>query len=469
LDSLREQSGIINLKLQKLTEIIFLNGCHGISYTLLRCKRSSKGRLSMFNLYQLYDVGHAMIAPLRLAAEATQTMFQNPYLPASYTSYGRAVAAGAELIERTTRRFGKPRFDLKETVIAGKPVEVVEEVTLSKPFCKLLHFQRLRPHKDPRVLVVAPLAGHYATLLRGTVEALLPDHDVFITDWADAKHIPLSKGKFDLDDYIAYLVEFMRLLGPDIHVIAVCQPAVPVLIAAAAMAQNNDPAAPRSMTLMGGPIDPRTAKTKVTELAEKRPLRWFKSNVITSVPLYYRGALREVYPGFIQLTGFMSMNLDRHMGEHTKLFQHLVRGDGELAEKHREFYDEYLSVMDVTAEFYLQTVERVFQKHLLPRGEYVWRDLKIDPAAITRTALLTVEGELDDISALGQTGAAHALCSGLPQKMKKMLVQEGVGHYGIFNGRKYRELILPVIRDFIREHDKAQQPIPAATTKKKVK
>ncbi len=409
----------------------------------------------MLNLSQLYDLSHAMLTPMRMAAEATQTVFQNPFLPTSYTSFGRAVAAGAELVERTTRRFGKPEFDLKTTTVAGRPVDVVEEVAKSKPFCRLLHFQRLTPHSDPRVLVVAPMSGHHATLLRGTVEALLPDHDVFITDWIDARQVPISKGKFDLDDYIAYLIEFIRLLGPDVHLIAVCQPAVPVLLATSVMAQNNDPAQARSMTLMGGPIDARAAKTQVTELAEKRSLQWFKNTVVTTVPLYYPGALREVYPGFVQLSGFMSMNLDRHVGEHMKLFRHLVRGDGDSAESHRKFYDEYLSVMDVTAEFYLQTVSAVFQKHLLPERAYVWNGQTVDPAAITRTALLTVEGELDDISAVGQTSAAQTLCSGLSNDKKQALLQPGVGHYGIFNGKKYRELILPVIRDFIRKHDNA--------------
>lgn len=418
----------------------------------------------MFNLYQLYDLSHAIMTPMRLAAEATQTVFQNPFLPTSYTSFGRAVAASAELIERTTRRFGKPLFGFREAVVHGRTVDVVEEITKTKPFCRLLHFQRLTPHNDPRILVVAPMSGHHATLLRGTVEALLPDHDVFITDWIDARQVPLSKGKFDLDDYIEYLIDFIKLLGPNVHLMAVCQPAVPVLIAAAIMAQNNDPAQPRSMTLMGGPIDARTAKTQVTELAEKRSLSWFKNTVITSVPLYYPGALREVYPGFVQLGGFMSMNADRHVGEHMKLFRHLVRGDGESADKHREFYDEYLSVMDVTAEFYLQTVERVFQKHLLPRGEYVWKGLTVDPGKITKTALLTIEGELDDISAPGQTAAAHDLCKGLSSSMKQLVLQPGVGHYGIFNGRKYRELILPVIRDFIRKHDNATTTTGSGTS-----
>jgi len=419
------------------------------------------------NLYQLYDFSHAIMAPMRMAAEAAHTAFQNPFLPTSYTSFGRAVAAGAELIERTTRRFSKPEFGLHTTTINDRSVEVVEEVTKIKPFCRLLHFQRLTPHSDPRILLVAPMSGHHATLLRGTVQALLPDHDVFITDWTDARLVPLAKGKFDLDDYIAYIIEFIQLLGPDVHVMAVCQPAVPVLLAASIMAQQNDPAQPRSMTLMGGPIDARAGKTEVTELAAKHPIGWFKNNFISQVPLYYAGGMRDVYPGFVQLSSFMAMNRERHVDAHMKFFQHLIKGDGSSAESHRKFYDEYLSVMDVTAEFYLQTVEQVFQKHSLPKGEYVWRGLTVNPGAITRTALLTVEGELDDISAPGQTVAAQTLCSGLPDTMKEALLQEGVGHYGIFNGRKYRELILPVIRNFIRKHDGAHDSKTSGKKKNK--
>jgi poly(3-hydroxybutyrate) depolymerase len=418
----------------------------------------------MYNLYQLYDVGRAMMAPMRASAQTAQTVFQNPFLPTSYSGFGRVVAAGAELVERVTRRFDKPSFGLTHTSINGKPVAITEAVLLTKPFCRLLHFQRDTAVVQPKILVVAPMAGHHATLLRGTIEALLPEHDVCVTDWLDARQVPLSQGKFDLDDYVSYLLEFIRLLGPDVHLIAVCQPVVPTMIAVSVLAQLQDPAQPRSMTLMGGPVDPHTAKTQVTELAEKHPLAWFKNAVTTSVPLYYPGALREVYPGFMQLTGFISMNMERHVGEYVQLFKNLVRGDGDSAARHREFYDEYLSVMDITAEFYLQTVERVFQQHLLPKGKYVWNDMRIDPAHITKTALLTVEGELDDISAPGQTLAAHALCKGLPAGMKQQLLQKGVGHYGIFNGRKYRELIVPVIRGFISKHDAAPQPKAAKPT-----
>jgi poly(3-hydroxybutyrate) depolymerase len=402
-------------------------------------------------LYHFHDWQRAAMAPFRMAAEATQMAFQNPFMPANQSRFGRTIAASAELFERSTRNFAKPSFGLKSTKIRGTNVAVTEEIVASKPFCNLRHFKRaIESHNDPKVLIVAPISGHHATLLRGTVEAMLPEHDVYITDWIDAKLVPASKGKFDLEDNIDYIMDFSRLLGPDVHLVAVCQPAVPVLAAMSLLAQLNDPHQPRSMTLMGGPIDPRKAPTVVTRLASERPIEWFKNTVIHSLPFYYPGAHRLVYPGFIQLQGFMSMNVERHVGEHVKLFQNLVKGDDDSATSHRKFYDEYLSVMDSTAEFYLQTVERVFQKYDLPNGTFTWRDMTVTPSAITQTALLTVEGELDDISAPGQTMPAHDLCSGLAAEKKKAHLQIGVGHYGIFNGRKWREQILPVVRDFIR-------------------
>ena len=403
-------------------------------------------------LYHLHDWQRAALAPFRMAAEATQIAFQNPFIPESHSRFARAVAAGAELFERTTRHFAKPTFGLKTTKVRGDLVPVTEEIIARKPFCNLIHFQRHTDVVDPKVLIVAPLSGHHATLLRGTVEAMLPDHDIYITDWIDAKLVPLSKGKFDLEDNIEYIMDFIRLLGPDVHMLAVCQPAVPVLCAAALMAETNDPLQAKSMTLMGGPIDCRQAPTVVTELAEKKSLDWFKNTVIHSLPFYYPGAHRLVYPGFIQLQGFVSMNVERHFGEHLKLFQNLVKGDDDSVTSHRKFYDEYLSVMDTTAEFYLQTVERVFQKHDLPNGTFMWHGKTVKPEAIRKTALLTIEGELDDISAPGQTRPALDLCAGLPDNMKKAHLQIGVGHYGIFNGRKWRESILPVVRNFIREH-----------------
>lgn len=405
--------------------------------------------------YSLYDAHQMMMTPLRVLAELTQITFQSPYNPLAFTGLGRSVAAGAELFERMTRRFGKPRFGLAQTVCDGMQVQVSEEIVVEKPFCGLLHFKRHVNRDDPKVLIVAPMSGHHATLLRGTVAALLPEHDVYITDWTDAKHVPLRQGKFDLEDYIGYVIDFIKAVGPDTHLIAVCQPAVPVLCAVSLLAEAEDADQPRSMTLMGGPIDIAAAKTAVTQLAQDRPLSWFRDTVVSNVPASYAGAFREVYPGFVQLSGFMQMNLDRHIGEHLRLFQHLVRGDGEHAETHRKFYDEYLSVMDITAEFYLQTVERVFQKRDLANGTFTWRGHRVKPETITRTALLTVEGELDDISAPGQTEAAHKLCSSLAPQMKKHVLQPQVGHYGIFNGRKWRENIMPVVRDFIRTHDRA--------------
>ncbi len=401
-------------------------------------------------LYHFHDWQRAAMAPFRMAAEATQIAFQNPFMQGNPTRFGRTIAASAELFERSTRNFAKPSFGLKHTKIGGENVAVTEEIVLSKAFCNLRHFKRATENNDPKVLIVAPISGHHATLLRGTVEAMLPEHDVYITDWIDAKLVPASKGKFDLEDNIEYIMDFSRFLGPDVHLVAVCQPAVPVLAAMSVLAQLNDPAQPRSMTLMGGPIDPRKAPTVVTRLASERPIEWFKNTVIHSLPFYYPGAHRLVYPGFIQLQGFMSMNVERHVGEHVKLFQNLVKGDDDSATSHRKFYDEYLSVMDSPAEFYLQTVERVFQKYDLPNGTFTWHDMTVQPSAITQTALLTVEGELDDISAPGQTLPAHDLCSGLADEKKKAHLQIGVGHYGIFNGRKWREQILPVVRDFIR-------------------
>ena len=420
-------------------------------------------------LYHLYDAWHTALAPARLMAEATKAALTNPLSPLAYTPAARTMAAGAELFERTTRKFGKPEFGLDKTTVDGKKVKVTEQTIVEKPFCTLTHFKRDTDRKDPQVLIVAPMSGHFATLLRGTVEALLPYHEVYITEWTDARLVPLSEGRFNLDDYVDYLMEFCRKLGPDTHIIAVCQPAVPVFMAVSLMNAMEDEASPKSMTLMGGPIDPRVSKTAVTELAEQRPISWFEQSVVTSVPFYYPGAGRQVYPGFMQLSGFMSMNLDRHVGSHLKFFQHLIQGDGEDAEKHRKFYDEYLAVMDMTAEFYLQTVEMVFQKHLLPLGLMKWKDPKtgklhpVDPSKITKTALLTIEGELDDISATGQTTAAHGLCTKLADSKQYHHTQKGVGHYGIFNGSKWRSDIMPRVAGFMRTVDKIKyDPAPAS-------
>lgn len=407
-------------------------------------------------IYQLYDLMHAALTPARIAAEAARVTFQNPMNPLSYTNAGRTLAANAELFERMTRKFGQPVFGLTHTTIDGRKIEVEEEQVARKPFCRLTRFKRRVKRNDPKVLIVAPMSGHFATLLRGTVEALLPHHEVYITEWIDARQIPLIEGRFNLDDYVDYLIDFIRLIGKDVHLVAVCQPAVPVMVAASLLASWKDPDQPRSMVLMGGPIDTRVSPTQVNELAKQKPLGWFEHSVCTEVPFYYPGAHRKVYPGFLQLSGFMSMNLDRHIESHMQFYQHLIRGDGADAETHRKFYNEYLAVMDLPAEFYLQTVEIVFQKHQLPKGTMKWRDPRtgqlhaVVPQDITKTALMTIEGELDDISANGQTTAAHDLASSLATKKQYHHFQESVGHYGIFNGRRWRENIMPRMRHFFR-------------------
>jgi len=403
-------------------------------------------------LYQAYEFQRQLAKPVRLWANALEQAYSSPYNPLSDTWFGKSMAASAEIVARLTQNYGKPHFGLATTQIGNETVEVNEELLLRRPFCDLVHFHRDTSRRDPKVLVVAPMSGHYATLLRGTVEALLPEHDVHITDWKDAREVPLTSGNFSLDDYIDYIITFCRYLGPDVHVIAVCQPSVPVLAAAALMAEAKDPRQPKSLTLMGGPIDTRQSPTVPNDLAMRNSMMWFRQNVISTVPLGYPGAMRRVYPGFLQLTSFISMNLDRHVNAHMRQFEHLVKGDDDSADGHRTFYDEYLAVMDLSAEFYLQTIEVVFKEHLLPRGEWVSRGRRIDPAAI-ETALMTVEGELDDISGIGQTKAAHALTPNIPGAHHVHWEQPRVGHYGIFNGRKWREQIMPRVRTFIREND----------------
>lgn len=403
-------------------------------------------------IYYAYELNRQLAQPVRLWANAVGRVYSSPYNPWSDTWFGKSMTASAEIVARLTQNYGKPSFGLATTRIDGETVAVNEEILLRKPFGQLLRFRRDTARRDPKVLLVAPMSGHFATLLRGTVEALLPEHDVHITDWADAREVPLAQGNFDLDDYIDYIIEFCRYLGPDVHVIAVCQPSVPVLGAASLMAQDKDPHQPRSLTLMGGPIDTRLSPTVPNDLAMRNSMMWFRQNVIATVPFNYPGAMRRVYPGFLQLTSFISMNLDRHINAHMRQFEHLIKGDDDVAEAHRAFYDEYLAVMDLTAEFYLQTIQVVFKEHRLPRGIWVSRGRKIDPSAI-ETALMTVEGELDDISGLGQTKAAHALTPSIPGARHVHWEQPRVGHYGIFNGRKWREQIMPRVRDFIRAND----------------
>jgi poly(3-hydroxybutyrate) depolymerase len=404
-------------------------------------------------LYHLHEWQRASLMPLRLAAEASMNLFRHPMNPLAYTQGGRAIAAACELIETSIRPYGKPRFGLDEVTIDGRPVPVAERILGRRAFCQLKHFERGEERRDPRVLIVAPLSGHYATLLRGTVEALLPDHDVYITDWRDARQVPLSFGAFGLDDYVDYVVDYLRLLGPGSHVIAVCQPSVPVLAAVALMAEDGDRALPSSLTLMGGPIDTRVSPQAPNRLAKSRSLAWFEQNVIQHVPVPYPGAMRRVYPGFLQLTGFMTMNLERHIDAHVRLFNHLVEGDGEGAAAHRAFYDEYRSVMDLPAEYYLETVERVFQNHDLAVGRFGHRGRPVRPAAIRDMGLMTVEGERDDISGPGQTKAAHGLARGIPPARHRHHLQKGVGHYGVFNGRRWRDEIAPRIKAFIRANE----------------
>ncbi|KRB62981.1 esterase [Rhizobium sp. Root708] len=412
--------------------------------------------------YQLYELNHAALAPYRAFADIMRMVYANPLNPISQTPWGRTMAASLEMFERTTRRYGKPSFGLNDTVIGDRKIAVREEIVWSCAFCNLLHFARNVPRDhtpDPRILIVAPMSGHYATLLRGTVEALLPSADIYITDWIDARMVPMTEGTFDFDDYVDYVIEMLRFLGPDTHVIAVCQPSVPVLAAAAVMEADNDPFSPSSMTLMGGPIDTRINPTAVNQLAKERSLEWFADNVVMNVPWPQPGFMRPVYPGFLQLSGFMSMNLDRHLIAHKEFFMHLVKNDGEPAEKHRDFYDEYLAVMDLTAEFYLQTVDQVFIRHALPKGELLHRGRPVDPAAIRNVALLTVEGENDDISGVGQTKAAQTICVNIPENMRMHYLQPDVGHYGVFNGSRFRREIAPRIVNFVREHSRTGKPV----------
>ena len=404
-------------------------------------------------MYWMYEMAHASLNPARAVTDATKILFQNPLNPWAHTEMGKSIAAACELFERTTRRYGKPEWGLDETEVNGVRTPVEVRAIWEKPFCRMLHFDRkhIRPLREPqpRLLIVAPMSGHYATLLRGTVEAFLPTHEVYITDWADARMVPLAEGRFDLDDYIDYVIEMLRFLGTNMHVMAVCQPAVPVLAAVSVMEAERDPFAPISMTLMGGPIDTRRNPTAVNNLAQERGIDWFRNHVITKVPFPHPGVMRDVYPGFLQLNGFISMNLDRHVDAHKALFANLVKGDGDQVDKHRDFYDEYLAVMDLAAEYYLQTVETVFIRHALPKGEMTHRGVLVDPSKVTRVALMTVEGEKDDISGLGQTEATHGLCSSIPDHRRVHYVQPGVGHYGVFNGSRFKSEIVPRINDFM--------------------
>jgi poly(3-hydroxybutyrate) depolymerase len=375
------------------------------------------------------------------------------------------MAAAAELFESVTRRYTKPAWKLPTTRIGAIDVAVTPSAVWSSPWCNLIHFERdaeaLKSARgertDPTVLLVAPMSGHYATLLRSTVEAFLPEHDVYVTDWADARMAPVLAGRFDLNDYVDHVMAMLRALGPETHVVAVCQPGPPVLAAISLMAEEGDPCTPATMTFMGSPIDARKSPTAPNKLAEERDIEWFKNNMIHTVPGLYPGAFRRVYPGFLQLASFMGMNLSRHVDAHQAYFQNLIKGDGDSAEKHREFYDEYLAVMDLSEEFYIQTLIDVFQNYSLARGVFMHRGRRVDPGAITNTALLTVEGENDDISGIGQTQAAHDICANIPESMRRDYIQPGVGHYGVFSGRRFKTEIYPRMREFMREYGGARR------------
>lgn len=404
-------------------------------------------------LYHLYEMQRATLAPMRVMVSSALSLLDAPFNPVRPTPLGRVVVAALDSFEHSTRLFGKPEFGHGEADIDGEPVRISEVVIDARPWGNLLHFHRQthRPH-DPKVLMVAPMSGHYATLLRGTVAAFLPDHDVFVTDWRDARDVPLIAPDFTLDDYIEYVMDYVRLLGPETHVIAVCQPAVPVLAAVSLLNEIAPEAAPRSMTLIGGPVDTREAPTAVNTFAKRHDLEWFERNVIHRVPFGHPGFLRSVYPGFLQLAGFMAMNLDRHTEAHWKMFLHLVEGDGESLAAKRAFYEEYRAVMDLSAPFYLQTIDAVFHQHKLPRGLMTYRDHRVDTTALRHTAIQTIEGERDDISGIGQTRATHRLTPRLPNDRREHHEQPEVGHYGLFNGRRFRAEIAPRIKAFMRRH-----------------
>jgi poly(3-hydroxybutyrate) depolymerase len=402
-------------------------------------------------LYQLYDWQRTAIQPWRMFAQAANELYGHPDSPLSYLPGSRNVAAAFDLMTRLTQRYERPPFGI-DTIKSGEREYAVSEVyDIQKPFCRLLHFVKDGAPKQRKVIVFAPLSGHFSTLVRDTVKTLLADHDVWVTDWIDSKEIPITVGNFHFDDYVAYVREFIKYLGPEANAISVCQPTVPVLAAVSLMAEAGEPI-PRTLTMMGGPIDSRRSPTAVNTFATERPLSWFEAKVIQRVPMAYPGFMRRVYPGFLQFAGFVAMNPSRHMESHVQYYHHLVEGDGESAEAHRAFYDEYNAVMDLPADYYLETVERVFQKHLLPRGQLVVAGQRVRPEAIKGTALFTIEGELDDISGNGQTEAAQGLTKGIPAKDKQHFEAKGVGHYGIFSGRKYREMIYPRIKDFIAQH-----------------
>lgn len=409
-------------------------------------------------LYSAYEMQRALLGTASNWAAVGARLLDNPALPMGYMGMGPAMASALKVFAHLYEERGKPEFDIQPVDCDGVMKPVSETVVLEKPFGSLRRFIRDDlPEDAPKLLIVAPMSGHYATLLRGTVQRMVQAQQVWITDWADAGQVPVEAGRFDLDDYIDYLIEFLQFLGPNTHVLAVCQPSVPAFAATAIMAEEKDRCRPATLTMMGGPIDTRASPTGVNDLAMEKPLSWFENNVIATVPLNYPGAGRRVYPGFLQLAGFISMNLADHMMSHYEMFKHMTVGDHDSADRTRQFYDEYLSVCDMTAEFYLQTIEHVFQEHSLPKGEFVHRGKAINPDAIRDTAMLAIEGEHDDISGIGQTRAALDLAEHLPMQKKKYHLAPNVGHYGIFNGSKWRNQIAPVVEEWMRAHPKVPE------------
>jgi poly(3-hydroxybutyrate) depolymerase len=423
-------------------------------------------------LYQLYETQRALLSPFAEFASASSKLYSHPLSPFAHTPMADRVSAGLDLMHRLSKEYEKPQFNLLSVAIDGVDVAVQEQVAIEKPFCRLLRFKRFtdklpvlsRMKDQPTVLVVAPLSGHHSTLLRETVRNLLHDHKVFITDWTDARMVPMEHGAFHLDDYIAYVQEFIRHVGPEVNVISVCQPTVPVLAAISLMASAGEPT-PRTMTMMGGPIDARRSPTAVNNLAMNKSHNWFEHNVIYRVPVNYPGSGRRVYPGFLQHSGFVAMNPDRHLSSHYDYFLDLIRGDDDSAEFHRDFYDEYNAVLDMPAEYYLDTIKTVFQDFALVNGTWFVEGRQVRPQDITTTALLTIEGELDDISGAGQTRAAHELCSGIPKARQFHYDAVGAGHYGIFSGRRWREMVYPQVRDFIASHQGDAKPAAKARPK----
>lgn len=403
-------------------------------------------------LYEFYDAQRAAMAGASAWSSTMSTWLAPPFNGAGFGEVQHQWASALDVFAHATHPYGKPKFNLPTALVNNKICALQEQVALATPFGDLLHFVRDGVKPAQKLMIVAPMSGHYATLLRGTVEAMLPHFDVYITDWADAKLVPLTDGLFDLDDYVDTVIKFFEVLGPGAHAMAVCQPSVPVFAATALMNAMDHPCTPATITMMGGPIDTREAPTAVNILAMERPFAWFEQNVVMKVPAYYPGALRKVYPGFLQLSGFLGMNLGNHMMSHWNMFKHLVQGDGESADSSKAFYEEYRSVCDMTGEFYLQTIKRVFQEHHLPKGEFDHRGTRVDASKISKTAILCIEGERDDISGIGQTKAALKLASKLADNKKHYYLAEGVGHYGIFNGRKWREMIAPQVVKFIQQH-----------------